>query len=496
MMALKQVVPRTQSVSEAQGKAHLPYPRLQRWLMHIESLVQGAAAGPGTASVPGAAGGSGDAGSADAAGGATAGAGAFEAHPLNPRKTRRTLEASAAHGEGLQLRLPSRARMGQRSYALACAPFAVCGACALGCTRGEPPQWDAGPLANPAVSPLPVPPVQSTSATAQLPDAGYDAGSPVATSGDAVGKLPQTRDRPEPSGPAFDARARALFDGIAADDVDHAMPFFFPLSAYAQVKAIANPAADWKARLVAHYARDIHALHAKLGPHAAAARFVRSEVPMDRARWVDPGEEYNRIGYFRVYGSELVGELDGQPVAIDVTSLISWRGEWFIVHLTGTNKSLPRAEGPELLQDPPPFLRGDEAAANFFASGSSFPALSGAPWQTTSAWLSGSWSDGSIGVAFPPLTVASDSATMATSAFPDSANCKVCRTFSPYTILGAILSHSPRSSPAPPFRRLAVRGVVRVGDGEVDDLGALEVAERRRDEGAPVFVHITMRPRA
>jgi hypothetical protein len=57
MTALKQVVPWTQSASDAQGKAHLPYSRLQRWLMHIESFVQGDAAGPGMASVPGAAGG-------------------------------------------------------------------------------------------------------------------------------------------------------------------------------------------------------------------------------------------------------------------------------------------------------------------------------------------------------------------------------------------------------------------------------------------------------
>jgi hypothetical protein len=113
------------------------------------------------------------------------------------------------------------------------------------------------------------------------------------------------------------------------------MPFFFPLTAYAQVKAIANPSADWHARLVAHYARDIHALHATLGPNASHAVFVAADVPMDRARWVDPGEEYNRIGYFRVYGTKLRGELDGAPIAVDVTSLISWRGEWYCVHLTG-----------------------------------------------------------------------------------------------------------------------------------------------------------------
>lgn len=202
--------------------------------------------------------------------------------------------------------------------------------CALACTRAEPPQWDAGVGVSLASVPLPV--------DAGSADAAADAGAQEATaapSGEESGKLPQTRARPEPTGPAFDARVRALFDGIAHDDVDRAMPFFFPLSAYGQVKAIANPASDWRQRLVSHYARDIHALHAKLGPNAARAQFEAADVPMARARWVEPGEEYNRIGYYRVYGTKLRGALDGAPVVIDVTSLISWRGEWFVVHLTG-----------------------------------------------------------------------------------------------------------------------------------------------------------------
>ena len=202
------------------------------------------------------------------------------------------------------------------------------------CSRGEPPQWDAGAGVSLAVVPLPVD-ASSVAIAETVVTPLVDAALEEAPRGDESGRLPQTHARPDPAGDAFNARVRALFDGIARDDVARAMPFFFPLTAYAQVKAIANPAADWKARLVAHYARDIHALHAKLGPNADRARFVAADVPMDRARWVDPGEEYNRIGYFRVYGTKLRGELDGAPVVIDVTSLISWRGEWFVVHLSG-----------------------------------------------------------------------------------------------------------------------------------------------------------------
>ena len=112
------------------------------------------------------------------------------------------------------------------------------------------------------------------------------------------------------------------------------MPFFFPLGAYLQVKDVSDPASDWKRRLVAAYRRDIHALHARLGSGAESARLVALEVPEARARWVDPGEEYNKLGYYRVFGSKLHVEVDGATRTFDVKSLISWRGEWYVVHLS------------------------------------------------------------------------------------------------------------------------------------------------------------------
>jgi hypothetical protein len=213
----------------------------------------------------------------------------------------------------------------------------VCIAVALaGCTRREPPQWDAGGGSLAVVALPPGMAVQSDAAGADASDAGAaaiaDAGD---LSGEDAGTLPQTHDEPEPSGARFDGRVAALWDAIVNDDPDRAMPFFFPLTAYEQVKAISNPARDWRLRLVAAYKRDIRDLHLRLGPHASHAKLVRVEVPMPRARWVDPGEEYNRIGYWRVFGTKLRGDVDGRTVTIDVTSLISWRGEWYCVHLSG-----------------------------------------------------------------------------------------------------------------------------------------------------------------
>lgn len=211
---------------------------------------------------------------------------------------------------------------------------------ALGCARGAPPAPEGvdatvAPLPGPATAPL-----DATDAppTAEVPlDAGDATRAAAASSGDASdpGSLPQTRDRPAPSSHALHERAAALWDAIVHDDPERAMAFFFPVTAYEQVKAIAYPASDWRRRLVAAYKRDIRALHEHLGGKAESAKLVRLDVPDPRARWVEPNEESNKLGYWRVYGTRIIYEVDGGERALDVTSLISWRGEWYVVHLTG-----------------------------------------------------------------------------------------------------------------------------------------------------------------
>jgi hypothetical protein len=222
--------------------------------------------------------------------------------------------------------------------------FIAAGLFAGACTPGTPPA-PAGIDAT--VAPLPGP---STAQAVPGGDGGApavavttDAGAPpppapaVASTVDAgdPGSLPQTRDRPPAKSPALDARAAALWDGIVQDDPDKALPFFFPVTAYEQVKAISSPASDWRRRLVGAYKRDIHNLHKRLGDKAESAKLVRLDVPDDRARWVEPDEEYNKIGYYRVYGTRIVYEVDGKERSFDISSLISWRGEWYVVHLTG-----------------------------------------------------------------------------------------------------------------------------------------------------------------
>ena len=197
--------------------------------------------------------------------------------------------------------------------------------CTAGCSRGEPPAPDASPSV--ALPELP-PPAGDGAATGLTPASSLEPPAPDPAS------LPQTHDMPVASGSTFEARRDALWDAIVKDDPDRAMPFFFPLGAYRQVKDVTDPAADWKHRLVAAYRRDIHVLHGKLGAAPEDAKLIALDLPGSRARWVEPGEEWNRIGYYRVVGSKLRYSIGGEERAFDVKSLISWRGEWFVVHLS------------------------------------------------------------------------------------------------------------------------------------------------------------------
>jgi hypothetical protein len=214
------------------------------------------------------------------------------------------------------------------------------------CRHGEPPAADV----DASVAPLPPPNAGAGAGTGAGAATGADAGagagsSPPATAnasaaalsdaGPDPSALPQTKDKPSASGADFDARVLALWNGIVEDDVERAMLFFFPLRAYEQVKAVGNPGADWRRRLVGAYKRDLHALHERLGEGAKDAKLVRIDVPDDRARWVEPGDEYNKLGYWRVYGTRLVYERNGKERTFEVTSLISWRGTWYVVHLSG-----------------------------------------------------------------------------------------------------------------------------------------------------------------
>jgi hypothetical protein len=125
----------------------------------------------------------------------------------------------------------------------------------------------------------------------------------------------------------------ALWQGITTNSVPAALPAFFPEGAYAQVKAIADPRSDFNNRLVHELTLDIGAAHALLGAGANSTQLVDVEVPSGYAHWVSPGACSNSVGYYEVPNARLVYRQGGQTNSFGIASMISWRGEWYVVHL-------------------------------------------------------------------------------------------------------------------------------------------------------------------
>ncbi len=171
---------------------------------------------------------------------------------------------------------------------------------------------------------------------------GVPAGPPAAASASDPGVLPQTDARPQVDAELL-SRAGRYFDAVRTGDPAGAADFFFPLNAYRQVKALRDPAADYRDRLLRLYAADIAADHRLLGPDAGTARLLGIDVTDNAARWVRPGEESNRIGYWRVYNARLRYSAgpDGPARSYGLASLISWRGRWYVVHLGPVNRTAP-----------------------------------------------------------------------------------------------------------------------------------------------------------
>jgi hypothetical protein len=148
--------------------------------------------------------------------------------------------------------------------------------------------------------------------------------------------LPQTDERPSVTSERFKRRMQRLADSIIQGDVERATDVFFPLVAYTQVKDVQKPERDYRYRLMAHFARDVREYHKQLGKDAERAELIGVEVPEERAQWMKPGKEGNRLGYFRVLRSRLRFRLaGGTDKTFELTSMISWRGEWYVVHLHG-----------------------------------------------------------------------------------------------------------------------------------------------------------------
>jgi hypothetical protein len=145
-----------------------------------------------------------------------------------------------------------------------------------------------------------------------------------------AGALAQSSVLPKTSGTAFNNAVHDLWLAVTTGDPDYAKPAFFPEKAYEQVKAIADPESDWQGRLWLDFTLDLAAVHKLVKP---GATLVKVTAPTQYEQWIPPGACYNSTGYWHLPGSRLVYREGGVTHSFGIASFISWRGDWYLIHL-------------------------------------------------------------------------------------------------------------------------------------------------------------------
>ena len=201
----------------------------------------------------------------------------------------------------------------------------------------------ASPSAHPAAGPAPS---STGTATASAPPATPASPAPTPSGSPSVipvprppARLHQTRALPRAHTAVFRAEMTDLWTALVTGRVRPGVQAFFPLTAYQQVKAIADPSADWHSRLLADFRLDVAAAHHFLRHTPGRPHLVRVIVPTAQAAWIDPGVCDNKVGYWHVAGPRLVYRQHGRIRSIGIASLISWRGRWYVVHLGAVLRS-------------------------------------------------------------------------------------------------------------------------------------------------------------
>jgi hypothetical protein len=153
----------------------------------------------------------------------------------------------------------------------------------------------------------------------------------LATIGAAPAKDDDNPSLPPAVSDDLTAHAAALFEAIKTGRPDLAEPFFFPREPFLVLKDVDDPAHYYK-DLVSAYRHNIKDLHAQRRnwDRATLKGLTLAETP----RRIPPGREWNKIGYFRTRHARLEYEVEGHPRFIEVHTIISWDGQWYVTHLS------------------------------------------------------------------------------------------------------------------------------------------------------------------
>lgn len=217
--------------------------------------------------------------------------------------------------------LPSGLSVRLLALTLACSLASACGEKAT----PAPTATSASPATS---APAPEPSTTGTP-TPSTTSAAEDAGAPPPPK--EPPHDPANKAKPPIDSEELQARARSLFEAIVHNNPALAEDMWFPRDPFLILKDIKDPGKYWD-QLHRTYAKDIEKLHRKRKSWEGA-EFEKFE-PGSPPKWVKPGDEGNKIGYFRTVKGNLVYRMEGKTQKIEVRVMISWQSRWFITHLS------------------------------------------------------------------------------------------------------------------------------------------------------------------
>jgi hypothetical protein len=202
-----------------------------------------------------------------------------------------------------------------------------------GCERHEPPGAAIGTStasahAHAFAASAPTPHIQDSAPEASGSAAAEPPAADVAESTADVDWTNQVK--PQMESESLQQLAKGLLDAVVHNDIERARGFFFPREPFTPLKDAKDPDAYWL-HLFEVYKRDIHALHTR-GIDWSDAQFVAFELGTT-PQWVAPGEEANKVGYYRTWGAKLRYRAEGKLHTIKVHTIISWQNGWYVTHL-------------------------------------------------------------------------------------------------------------------------------------------------------------------
>jgi hypothetical protein len=250
-----------------------------------------------------------------------------------------------------QPRLPAAALTPSFTAAVSLLCLVFVAACSNSAPHADPPARSATPAASSSSGPTAIVAAPADAAPADaagdldaaLVDAGSDPADAAtdAASNDADAApakrafVADNKVLPPLESDDLNQKAKKLLDAIISDDPALGESFWFPKEPFIPLKDVKGPDKYWN-NLHATYARDIHALHRKRKSWEGATfvSFKMGSTP----KWVPPGDEANKIGYYRSFRGKLTYLLEGKKGTIEVHTIISWQGDWFITHLSKFKK--------------------------------------------------------------------------------------------------------------------------------------------------------------